>query len=91
MIQTLNSLLDQIGVLIGEAREGRLQSRADSDKFVGIYLELVSGINNMLDAITIPLNETLRVAERFSNVDFSARFDEKISVWAGPHHQRRRL
>lgn len=80
MIQTLNSLLDQIGVLIGEAREGRLQSRADSDKFVGIYLELVSGINNMLDAITIPLNETLRVAERFSKVDFSARFDEKIAV-----------
>jgi methyl-accepting chemotaxis protein len=80
MIETLNALLDQMGVLIGEAQEGRLQTRGDITRFVGIYQELVVGINRMLDAITIPLNETLRVAERYANVDFDARFDGTIPV-----------
>ncbi len=80
MIKTLNALLDQMGVLIGEAQEGRLHTRGDISRFVGIYRELVVGINSMLDAITIPLNESLHVAERFADVDFDARFDEQIVV-----------
>ncbi|MCA1915014.1 methyl-accepting chemotaxis protein, partial [Methanospirillum hungatei] len=80
MIQTLNGLLDQMGMLIGEAQEGHLNSRGDASQFVGIYQDLVTGINNMLDAITIPLNETLRVSERYANVDFTARFDEGLTV-----------
>lgn len=80
MIETLNSLLDQMGVLIGDAQEGRLQTRGDVTRFVGTYRELVVGINAMLDAITIPLNESLHVAERFADVDFDARFSESISV-----------
>jgi len=80
MIQTLNALLDEMGILIGEAQEGRLKTRADITKFVGIYKDLIIGINNMLDVVTIPLNEALRVAERYANVDFNARFDDSISV-----------
>ncbi len=80
MIETLNALLGQMGVLIGDAQEGRLQTRGDITRFVGIYRELVVGINDMLDAITIPLNESLRVAERYAAVDFDARFDEQITV-----------
>ncbi|HWQ66746.1 MAG TPA: MCP four helix bundle domain-containing protein [Methanospirillum sp.] len=80
MIQTLNALLEQISILITEAQEGRLQTRADTGKFIGSYRDLVFGINNMLDAITIPLNETLRVAERYAAVDFDARFDHNLTV-----------
>lgn len=80
MITTLNALLNQMGVLIGDAQEGKLQSRGDITQFVGMYQELVAGINRMLDAITIPLNEALRVSERYAAVDFSARFDPAISV-----------
>lgn len=80
MIETLNSLLDQMAILIGDAQEGKLQSRGDISKFEGIYRELVIDINAMLDAITIPLDETLKIAERYSQVDFDARFDDKILV-----------
>jgi methyl-accepting chemotaxis protein len=80
MITTLNALIEQMEVLIGEAREGRLKTRGDLSRFVGTYQELVAGINKMLDAITIPLNEALRVSERYANVDFEARFDDKIVV-----------
>ncbi|PWR71356.1 HAMP domain-containing methyl-accepting chemotaxis protein [Methanospirillum lacunae] len=80
MISTLNALLDQMGILIGNAKEGKLQTRGDPDHFIGIYRELVNGINQMLDAITIPLNETLHVAEEYANVNFNARFNDTYEV-----------
>jgi methyl-accepting chemotaxis protein len=80
LIQTIDMLIDQIGTLIGDAKEGRLQSRGDEMQFNGSYRDMILGINQMLDAITIPVNETLRIAERYAQVDFSARFDESIQV-----------
>lgn len=80
MIETLNNLHDQVGILIGEAQNGRLDTRGDVSRFVGEYRELVIEINSMLDAITIPLKETIRVAEQYADVDFDARFDDTISV-----------
>lgn len=80
MIETLNDLLDQMKVLISEAQEGRLQTRGEINQFVGIYQELVYGINSMLDAVAVPIQETLRVAESYANVNFDARFDDSISV-----------
>ncbi len=80
MIVTLNGLLGQMGILIGNAKEGKLQTRGDASRFIGIYKELVDGINQMLDAITIPLNETLHVAEEYANVNFNARFNENYEV-----------
>ena len=41
MITTLNALLGQMGILIGNAKEGKLQTRGDPDRFIGIYRELV--------------------------------------------------
>lgn len=80
MILTLNNLIDQMDHLIGQARDGQLDARGDPERFIGIYQDLISGINNMLDAITIPLNETIRVCEQYAQVNFDARFDEAIEV-----------
>jgi methyl-accepting chemotaxis protein len=80
MIQTLNGLTDQMSILIDDAKEGKLQTRGDADRFIGVYQELVLGINHMLDAITIPLNETLHVAEEYANVNFSTRFNDSLEV-----------
>jgi len=70
---------DIVGV-ITNVNNGVLNHRIATGGYDGEFLHIVEGINNMLDAITAPLNETLRVAERYAKVDFSARFDEKISV-----------
>nr|WP_319539835.1 methyl-accepting chemotaxis protein [uncultured Methanospirillum sp.] len=80
MIDTLNALLGQLSTLIGEAKEGRLQSRADATRFFGLYRDMITDVNDMLDAVTVPLNETLRVADRYAEVDFSARFDDRLVV-----------
>ncbi len=80
LTSSLSDTMTEIRSLISRAEEGRLQSRGDPERFEGVYREIIEGINNMLDAITIPLAEAIRVADEFSYAHFSARFDEQVRV-----------
>ncbi len=80
LITSITGIMGEIRGLITEAEDGRLQTRGDSSQFIGAYREIIVGINNMLDAITTPLNEALRVAEQFSQAKFSTRFDESVTT-----------
>ncbi|WP_181391574.1 HAMP domain-containing methyl-accepting chemotaxis protein [Methanospirillum lacunae] len=80
LTSAINGIVDEVGFLITEAEEGRLQKRGDTSQFSGAYQNIIVGINNMLDAITTPLNEALRVSNLYSHAKFSARFDENVSV-----------
>ncbi|HWQ68220.1 MAG TPA: methyl-accepting chemotaxis protein [Methanospirillum sp.] len=78
LISSIHDVIKEVGFLITEAKEGRLKNRGDETRFVGAYQDIIIGINNMLDVITTPLNEALRVADQFSHAKFSARFDENV-------------
>ena len=80
LIQRITGITTEVRFLITEAEQGRLQNRTDPAGFDGIYREIIVGINNMLDAIVIPLNEALRVADEFSYARFSTRFDDAVVV-----------
>ena len=80
LVGAINGIVDEIGFLITEAEEGRLQKRGDTSQFSGAYQNIIVGINNMLDAITTPLNEALRVADLYSHAKFSSRFDDNVAV-----------
>ncbi|PWR73284.1 methyl-accepting chemotaxis protein [Methanospirillum stamsii] len=80
LINAIKGITGEVEYLISEAQEGKLKTRSDATRFTGAYQDIVIGINNMLDAITTPLNEALRVAELFSHAKFSARFDENVIV-----------
>jgi len=80
LVTSINGITGEIKDLITEARNGRLNERGDTSQFIGAYRDIIVGINNMLDAITTPLNEALRVAEQFSQAQFSARFDEHVET-----------
>ncbi|HWQ67385.1 MAG TPA: methyl-accepting chemotaxis protein [Methanospirillum sp.] len=77
-ITTINEIVGEVGYLITESQEGRLSKRGDPTKFIGSYLDIIVGINNMLDAIITPINEALRVADLFAHAKFTTRFDENI-------------
>jgi len=80
LITSLSGITGEIRVLIQDAENGHLKKRGNGSKFIGAYREIIIGINNMLDAITTPLNEALRVSEQFSQAKFSARFDESVGT-----------
>ena len=58
-----------IGDLVTAATEGRLDTRADADRFEGNYRRIVDGVNNMLDAVIAPLNVAAEYIDRISKGD----------------------
>ena len=83
MITTIDSIVTEVNGLIADAQEGKLKTRGNPDQFVGSYREIITGINNMLEAITTPLNEALRVADLFAHAKFGSRFDDSVEVKGG--------
>jgi len=63
---------DEIRRLVEASRQGNLEERGQIDQFQGVHREIVQGINEMLDAILIPIGEGNRVLIQVSN----GRIDE---------------
>jgi methyl-accepting chemotaxis protein len=59
--QALNAMLADAVLLTQAAVEGKLSARADATKHQGEYRKLIEGINQMLDAILLPIAEGNRV------------------------------
>ena len=60
-IDSINALITETGVLIKASAEGKLDTRADAGRHQGAYAGIVNGVNEMLDAILLPIGEGIRV------------------------------
>ncbi|MGA3023500.1 MAG: methyl-accepting chemotaxis protein [Bryobacteraceae bacterium] len=70
--------------LVDASRQGRLEERGRPDQFHGVHREIVQGINDMLDAILLPIGEGNRVLAQVSN----GRIDELITqTYRGDHEK----
>ena len=57
----LQGLQKELGRLTEASREGQLSERGKPDQFQGAYAGIVKGVNEMLDAILLPIGEGNRV------------------------------
>ena len=71
--QNLNSFKKELSCLIDACNSGELSVRAEYNIFEGDWQNLVIEINNILDAVTIPINETVKVLENMSNGDLTTK------------------
>ena len=70
--------------LVDASRQGRLAERGKVEQFEGIYKEIVQGINEMLDAILLPIGEGNRILAQISN----GKIDELIAqTYKGDHEK----
>ena len=70
--------------LVDASREGRLTERGRADQFDGVYREIVQGINEMLDAILLPIGEGNRILGQIAN----GKIDELIAqTYKGDHEK----
>jgi methyl-accepting chemotaxis protein len=75
---------EEILRLVEASRQGRLNERGKVDQFDGIHREMVQGINEMLDAILLPIAEGNRILAQISD----GKIDELIShTYQGDHEK----
>ncbi len=80
MKSALNRLIDvvhmrnaDLRMLIGAALEGRLKVRADSSKYAGANGKMLDGINQLLDAVIAPIEESSGVLHGLAQGDLTGR------------------
>jgi methyl-accepting chemotaxis protein len=77
-------VLLEIMRLVEASKEGRLSERGKSAEFDGTFQKIIEGVNEMLDAILLPIGEGNRVLAQIS----SGKIDEVIThVYKGDHEK----
>ena len=72
---TLRTVVEQLNGLIGEARNGNLAAHAQSSALKGEYVTLVTGANDLIDALSRPLVEVAKVMQRLAAGDVDGRIE----------------
>jgi len=69
----LLAMVKEVNTLTAAAKEGNLSVRSDASKFKGVWADIVSGINAMLDTVITPLNEISEVLNRQAENDLTVK------------------
>jgi len=72
-IEIIKSLIYETKELILNAREGDLSVRGNSEKFNGVWKDIILEINNLLDEVTTPIKEGSNVLSVLATGDFTAK------------------
>ncbi len=83
----LQSLQKELGRLINASHAGQLSERGKPDEFRGAFAEIVRGVNDMLDAILLPIGEGNRILAQISG----GRIDELIAQTYKGDHEKMKL
>lgn len=82
--EKLTALISETEKLIDSAKNGELDARGNTTDFEGAYRQLVSGINDTLDAIIEPINEGSKVLEIMATGDLTVKV---IGDYKGDHQK----
>lgn len=77
MRDRIRDVLNETKGLIQAVQEGRLDSRGNAEAYAGGWRELVTGINDVIDAFVAPISMTAEYIERLSKGDIPERVDER--------------
>ncbi len=76
--EAIARLVDDSTAIAAAALTGDLQFRSDPKVHHGDYRKIIEGMNQTLDSISIPINESMRVANQYATYDFTARYNPSI-------------
>src|SRR5208283_468588 len=67
----LKALIADAVMLAKAAVEGKLQTRADAGKHQGVFRKIVEGVNDTLDSVIGPINDTAKALKAMAAKDFT--------------------
>lgn len=80
----LQNLQKELGRLTQASRDGQLAERGKPDQFQGAYAGIVTGVNDMLDAILLPIGEGNRVLRLIRG----GNLREKVEIACKGDHEK---
>ncbi|MDD1729485.1 MAG: methyl-accepting chemotaxis protein, partial [Methanospirillum sp.] len=78
--QAITHLVTDSHAIAQAAIAGDLKFRSDPSVHEGDYRAIIEGMNQTLDSINIPVQESMKIAGEYSNYNFVARFDPTIDI-----------
>ncbi len=72
-VEVISGLLNDTRVLLTAAKEGKLDTRGNAEKYAGIWAELIMGINSILDEVLKPIKEGSEVLKIMTTGDLTAK------------------
>jgi len=75
IVVAINLLTNDANILADSAVAGKLDTRADASKHSGDYRKIIEGVNNTLDAITEPINESRIVLSKMAVNDLTINME----------------
>ena len=76
MSESIQAMVNDANNLAVAAVNGKLDVRADANKYEGEFKNLITGLNNTLDAVINPLNVTAEYVDRISKGDIPPRITD---------------
>jgi len=73
VVESVSGLVNEAGMLSEAAINGRLDTRGNAALFEGGFKDIVTGVNNTLNAVIGPLNVAAEYVERISNGDIPSK------------------
>jgi len=67
------AIVTDAGRLNAAAADGDLSQRADASRYQGSYSELASGINHLMDSVSVPIRDASSVLQKLADRDLTAR------------------
>jgi methyl-accepting chemotaxis protein len=83
----MHQVSQEILRLVAASRQGLLEERCNLGQFQGVAREMLQGVNEMLDAVLLPIAEGNRVLAQIS----SGRIDELITQTYRGDHEKMKL
>jgi methyl-accepting chemotaxis protein len=77
MKNNISTLIAEVQILIEALSEGKSRSRANIEKQMGAYKEILSGFNKALDEIYTPLSDAMEVLSKISEGDLTVRLTKE--------------
>jgi methyl-accepting chemotaxis protein len=77
LMESVNALVEDVTMLAKAAVDGNLGVRADTTKHHGDFRKIVEGVNQTLDSVLEPIQESAGVIAQIADQDLTARVEGK--------------
>jgi methyl-accepting chemotaxis protein len=79
IIYSLNNLIEESNKLNDHLTQGRLNQRSRTDRVSGAYKDVLLGFNRSIDALYLPISDSMQILEKLANGDLTERIQKKYN------------